>query len=210
MAMVKSALFIPNEDDLVCLGRIHGQARVFQQRFEQEVLNRVLNRVLIVADDGNAVCIASDYGDVEFKFECFSLKVFPSTLDSWNATSEICQFGNWHSIKCLFRFEYLRPATSGEIPSSWEQIVQKRGKQSEVSGDATAIGCALVGIVFWNSVSRCPAMLVANDDNADDPTALQVRQEQKTIELFMSTCEVVNLEEVPSWTREVRAWLKAR
>jgi len=211
MAMVNSAVFLPANDDLACLGRIHGNARVLRQHLEQEVLNRTLNQVLIVADDGTGVCIGSDYGDVQFKFECFFLKVFSCASDSWGGTVEICEFGGWHSVKCLFRFEYERPAVQGEMPSTQVQVVRKLAKRNEISEVATAIGCALVGIVFWNSVKRSPALLVANGDiDGDDPTAIQVSKEQEMIESFMSSCESINLEDVPKWVAEVRGWLSSR
>lgn len=171
--MVNSAVFFPAEDDLASLGRLHDHARVLRRRFESAVLNRTLNQVLIVTDDGTAMCIASDYGDVEFKFECFSLNVFSCASDTWgdSDTVEICELGGWHSVKCVFRFEYERPAAKGEVPKTFEQVVRKAGKQREVPKEATAIGCALVGIVFWNAVERYPVLLVANDDiDADDPT----------------------------------------
>ncbi|MFY4727542.1 hypothetical protein [Nitrospira sp. BLG_2] len=209
--MVNSAVFLPADDDLACLGRIHGKARVLRQHFEQEVLNRTLNQVLIVADDGTAVCIDSDYGDVQFKFECFFLKVFSCAPDSWGETLEICKVGEWHSVKCLFRFEYERPAAEGEVPSSWVQVVRRLAKRNELPEEATAIGCALVGIVFWNSVKRFPILLVANGDiDGDDPTAIQVSQEREMIELFMESCESINLEDVPKWAAEVRSWLSDR
>lgn len=211
MAMVNSAIFLPAENDLACLEELHGHARVLRQRFEDEDFNRVLHRVLIVANNGSGVCIHSDYGDVEFKFECFFLKVFSCAPESWGQTLGVCEVGGWHSIKCLFRFEYKRPATKGEVPSTWVQVVRKGGKRSEVSKEATAIGCALVGIVFWNSVERCPVLLVGNADiDGNDPSVIQVSEERGMIESFMNSCESVNLEDVPKWIAEVRNWLSSQ
>ena len=211
MAMVNSAIFLPAEDDLAGLRQLQGHARVLRRWFESEVLNRTPNQVLIAADDGAAVRIDSDYGDVEFKFECFFLKVYPCTPDSWGETLELCEFGGWNSVKCLFRFEYERPAAKGEVPSTSVQVVRKLAKKSEVPEEATAIGCALVGIVFWNGLDRFPVLLVANGDiDADDPTAIQVSKEQVPIESFMNSCDSINLEDVPKWIAEVRGWLAAR
>lgn len=206
MAMVKSEMFIPKEDNLACLEQIHGHARVLRRFPEQGVLNQIL----IVSDDGYAACIDSVYGDVEFKFECFSLNVSSCALISWGETREICKLGDWDLVKCLFRFEYRGLVANEGVSSSRKQVIQKRGKQGDVFEEATAIGCAFVGIVFWNSVNQCPDLLVANDDIADDPTSLQVSKEMRTIESFMNTCEVVNLEDVLGWTKKVHAWLNSR
>lgn len=209
--MVNSAIFLPAENDLACLGELHGHTRVLRQRFEDEDFNRILHRVLIVSNDGKGVCIHSDYGDVEFKFECFFLKVFSCAPDLWDETIEISEVEGWHTVKCLFQFEYERPAVKGEVPESWVQVVRKRAKKIEIPEEATAIGCALVGIVFWNSVKRFPVLLVANGDiDGDDPTAIQVSQERQMIEFFMESCESINLEDVPKWAAEARSWLSAR
>lgn len=209
--MVNTALFLPAENDLACLGRLHGHARVLRQRSANEDFDRVLQRVLIVAHDGSGLCIHSDYGDIKFKCESFFLKVFPCAPDSWGETLGLCEVGGWHAVKCLFRFEYERPAAKGEVPSTLVQVVRRLAKKGEIPEEATAIVCAFVGIVFWNSVERIPVLLVANADiDGDDPLGLQVTKERVTIESFMNSCESVNLEDVPKWIAEVRRWLNTR
>ena len=209
--MVNSAIFLPAEDDLACLKNLHGHIRVLRRRFESEVLDRRLNQVLIVADDGTTVCISSDYGDVVFKFECFFLKVFPCARESWSDTVEICELDEWDSIKCLFRFEYERPTANGEMPGTSGQVVGKFTKQSEIPGEATAIGGALVGIVFQNSVEECPVLSIANEDiDCDDPTAIRVSKERQMIESITNSCESVAIADVPRWVAEVRRWLDSR
>src|SRR5262245_11711191 len=157
--MVNSTLFIPKEEDLACLKGIHGSAQLLRPPLE----HGTFGEVLIVSNNGHAACIESDYGDVRFKFECFYLNVFSCGLDSSRQRREICTLHDWNSIKCLFRSEYERPARDGEVPRSWEQIVRRRGKKKDVPDEAIAIGCALVGIVFWNLVLGTPVLMIANE-----------------------------------------------
>ncbi len=202
--MVRPAVFLPHDNSFSCFRRLHGAIQVMQP----SVLIGGPTELLLVADDNFSLRIVVDYNDVAFKFECFGLEAEVASQTSGVNNREVTKLQGWQSIKCMFRFEWERPALPGEMPAHWEQIVRRRGKRQDVSDTATDIGLSMVGIIFWNAAENLPVALILSDDN--DPTTLRICIKQDEMTELMSECECVDLDEVPLWIKELDNWLKAR
>jgi hypothetical protein len=100
------------------------------------------------------------------------------------------------------------PCLAGEVPVQWEQVVRRRGRRSDISSAATAIGVSMVGIVFWNSEKAAAVASISNDD--EDPVTLRISRKPDEIEMFMTECECVSLEDAERWASELSGWIRSR
>lgn len=204
MAIVTVAAFLPEDDSYTCIGRLHDGVSVSKP----DKLIGGPTELLLSTNDGYAVRLSVDYNDVVFKFECFGLMVTASSLAPCSSAVEVTQFNDWQNMKCLFRFEWERPALAGEVPVQWEQVIRRRGRRSDISSAATAIGVSMVGIAFWNSKKAAPVASISNDD--EDPMTLRICRKPNEIEMLMAECECVSLEDAKPWTSDLRSWIRSR
>jgi hypothetical protein len=195
--MVKLVVFLPHDNSLSCLGHLHGTIRVIQS---SDFLCGA-TELLLVSDNDFSLRILVDYNDVIFKFECFCLEAEVVSQNLWRNSREVTKIEGWQYIKCMFRFEWERPALSGEVPVHWEQIVRRRGKRQDISDTATDVGVSMIGIALWNSAENSPIALILSDDV--DPATLRVCTKKDEITSFISECECVDLNNVKLWATKL-------
>jgi hypothetical protein len=196
--MVALATFLPDSRTIDALARLHGVVTVLQPA------NPIggLMRLFLKAGDAPPVSLSVDYHDVVFKFECFSIVADASPRASFSDAHQITLITEWHTIKCLFCFEWERPALPGEVPPHFEQITRKRGTREKISSDASAVCVSMIGIAFWNVVQdKAIAAIVSDDDN--DPGTMRICEKPEEIEVTISESEKVSVDEVGGWTLQL-------
>jgi hypothetical protein len=203
MAVLATLALLPDEDGFASLSRLNGSVRIHYKK----VLTSAPARVVLASEANDLVLLRVDFRDVVFKFECFA--IMPELVSSlpWAEVSELGRIDGWHAIKCLFRFEWSRPASFGEIPSNFEQIKRNRGVQSAVERNLTAIGVSMVGIMFWNVEDASPVALIFSHD--DDSAALRLTSAREEINDFVRECECVHLVDAVQWVSDCRRWLES-
>jgi len=200
--MVTTTIFLPNKEGFSYLGDIHGGVRLLQP----SNLIGGATELLLVTENDFSVRLFVDYTDVVFKFECFSLMVDVSPAVTWLNAEEVAILSKWNAVKCLFRFEWERPALPGEVPEHWEQVVRHRGKRPGALDQITAICVSMVGVVFLNSAQDSTITSILIDDS--DPATLRLCRIRDEIETFMAECECVELEKVQPWVLQLPSSLR--
>lgn len=200
--MVTICSFLPDERGLLCLERLQGMVQVLHQ----SNLIGGANELLLVAENGYLVRLYVDYTDVVFKFECFGLMAEPLMSSPWQDAEKVGLFGNWQRIECLFRFEWERPALSGEVPPHWDQVVRHRGKRSDIPNVATAIGVSMVGLLFWDVEQGVPVASFVIDD--EEPATLRLVDANGDLGGLLSECERVFIDDVSQWNALLGDWVR--
>jgi hypothetical protein len=198
--MVKQKAFLPSKDSIAWLAQLSTPVSVLRQR-ESVAAPPV---TLVLSSNENAVRVSASYNDVVFKFECFRLEIDLVPPESWQNMEEVDRFEGGLAIKCLFRFEWERPACLGELPSHWEQVVRSRGKRQDISEKATALCVSMVGLVFGDIGQEGAAISIVCDD--DTPATLRICREPEDLRVLIDECECVELNDVHKWKEELRTY----
>jgi hypothetical protein len=211
--MVTIRVWLPANEDIKRLRRITAPLRIYKSDnhlesskaspFLREVLDRHAALFLRSESGGDDLRLSVEYKDVVFKFEIFNLVVAAAVAPS-SDMREVATFEDWDQIDCVLAFEWLRPASDAEVPSSWEKIVHRQGLRGEISDTATAIGVSMAGIVFRNSIRNLPVSMIYTDSS--DPCSLLVSCDVHEIREFTVNCETVATEDFPRWKRDLKKW----
>jgi len=193
--MVALTTFLPNSQSFETLARLRGVISVLRP------IGRV-TRLFLKADSDVSLSLSVDYLGVVFKFECFNLVVDESLPESFATAHQIAVISGWDTVKCIFRFEWERPALPGEVRVDREPIVRERGERKKIPDTASAVCVSMVGIAFWNAVRDQPiAAIVSDDDN--DPGTLRVFEKSEEIAAAIEGAELVSADEAPRWVRQL-------
>jgi hypothetical protein len=195
--VVALAAFLPDERTISTLARLHGSVTVLRR----SNLTGGQTTLFLRDDRGGCSKLSVEYHDVVFKFEIFGLVAEPGLLTSGSNAIDIARIDEWDAIKCLFRFEWERPAIAGEVSIDWEQIVRERGERERISELASALGVSMIGIAFWNSAQGMAVAAITSND--DDPVTLRVCDTAEEIERAVSGTEKVSIEDVHPWFIEL-------
>jgi hypothetical protein len=209
--MITIRALLPTNEDVKTLRGIGPPLHVYRSNFQSSENTPLLQKVLashaalFLRGDNHDydLRLTVQYKDVVFKFEVFNL-VFDTAVAVPSDLREIATIEDWNQIDCVLAFEWLRPAVEGEVPSSWEKIVHRRGPRGEISDAATAIGVSMVGIVFRNSITNSPVSMLYTD--GDDPCSLLISRDVHEIRQFTSDCELVTIDDFPKWKRDLKKW----
>ncbi|MFP3757692.1 hypothetical protein [Cupriavidus sp. SIMBA_020] len=155
----------------------------------------------MTSNNTSSIRVAVDYEDVVFKFECFGLMIDSSVDDVGPNAKNMIEFDGCQVIKCLFRFEWERPAQGNEVPAGWEKFVRQRGREADIQRTASSACVSMVGLIFAGLAPGSPTVtLVVNDDEPGTMRLLVTRDE---ILSFIRECEIVALEEVQKWVDKI-------
>lgn len=110
--MVNLVTLIPSDNSFENLTQLKGKLRVLQPR---GYIGGAIS-LLLTTVNNFVLRLSVDYRDVVFKFECFGLEVELASENLCSNADEIIRIEEWQYIKCLFRFEWQRPALAGEVP----------------------------------------------------------------------------------------------
>lgn len=169
----------------------------------REPVKRIGGRSMLTLDaaGGSSVRLRVMDHSVAFKFEVFELFVEPRKEPPEFHFLEIRRIAQWDTLKCVFRFEWQRPATVGEVPSHYEKIVGDRGPKAKVPKKAISSAVSTVGIAFSKGRSPPKAAIMNSDD---DPMTLCVLDDTAEIRSAIQDCEVVDLRDVPRWLADLQ------
>ena len=193
--MVKLVGFIP---DAVCLSAL-AELRQPIGVFREEKPIGGLSALWLGAPDNPRVVLKLREHTVVFKFEIFELIAEPFAEEPDLQLVEIAQISGWDTVKCLFRFEWRRPAAPGELPANYGQVVGDRGRRENIPITASCVAVSMVGLGFWSTHNKeNPVALIFSDD--DDPTTFRVLDKRPDVEAALSECELVNVDIVSHWS----------
>jgi hypothetical protein len=143
------------------------------------------NRRLALHDsEWRRVGVKADYEGVEFKFECFFLRM----LEPHEAgeAAELLASIDCDSIATVERTEWTRTARPGEVPSGHETIVQRRGRSSHRPPDCLSSCTATVGILFLHRDHEVGLLAISDDD----PITLSFTTHNEKIVGYLAECDV--------------------
>jgi hypothetical protein len=202
--MVELVAFLPDTESLSALGRLCEPIAV--SRVEKPVGG--LSRLLLGAPGAPSIGLRSKDHTVVFKFEVFELIVEPWEQIIDRRILEMKRLSAWDSIKCLFRFEWLRAAAPGELLGGGGGIIGGRGRRENIPIAVLRQAVSMVGIVFWNTRSNGnPVAIIAIND--DDPVTFRILDQTIEIEEVLVDCEMVDISNVQQWSAELQANLGA-
>jgi hypothetical protein len=196
--MVELVAFLPDTQSLSTLGKLCKPIAVF--RLEKPVGG--LSRLLLGTAGAPSISLRFKEHTVVFKFEVFELVMEPWLQAADRGIVETNRFSGWDTIKCLFRFEWIRPAAPGELPGGG-RVFGARGRREDIPIAASFVAASMVGIVFWNSRGEGnPVAAITSND--DDPVTFRVSEKPEEIEGALLDCELVDVRNVQQWSAEFR------
>jgi hypothetical protein len=193
--MVKLVAFVPNAQSLSVLAELCQPIGVLRQ--EKPIGGP--SRLWLCAPDATRVILKLTDHTVVFKFEVFELIAEPWAKEADLQFVQIGQVSGWDTIKCLFRFEWLRPAEPGELSISYEQVVGDRGRREDIPTTALCVAVSMVGLGFWSTRNAgTPIALILSDD--DDPAAFRLLDKPAEMAVVLSDCVSVSIGAVKQWS----------
>jgi hypothetical protein len=183
--------FIPSAQVLESLSKVSAGMLYIDQK-NQPVLGTLLMR----QEANEWVSLSWDYVDVEFKFEIYCLSIDSPKVVVAEDLVSIEELPRHSSIRLLTKTEWVRPAHGGEVPESFEQVLEESGLMSSIPDSATAIGTVLYGVIFDDSNGQ-PLLAVTVDDATS--YSLRLITEPTDMALLASTCDVYSLPELVVW-----------
>lgn len=188
--MVPLKRFVPEKAQFDLLKGVRGRVRLLQEPDDPPT-------IILIDEAEHLLRVQVEYHDVVFKFECFGLTWQTASLDQMRNARELAAFDGWDLIKCCFRFEWERPARSGEVPPGWEQIVRGRGRRKDIPNTATISCVSMVGVVFWDRSHEVSVGAIVHDGDDTDETRLYLNSEQ--VEEFMTRCESSSIDDASAY-----------
>jgi len=186
---------LPPPGSLKALVRLRAPVTVYRRA--RSILGPTgLWTVLWLGDpDSTLRLTVKDHG-LACKFEVFELVANEEPLPPSAERIEVTNILGWDAIRCLFRFEWTRPAIRGELPSHYEQIIGESGKSDAIPNNALHGAVTMVGIAFWNEVRNAPVAGVL--DRGDDPFSLRVLDHPEKTATALEQCEIVRPDDIPA------------
>lgn len=193
--------FSPDPIEISRLCRMSGEIVVAHRKLSPWEKTPVI--VVLHAAQGADLSISVDTDSAAPKFDCFRIRIEDAQTDaSASPLQEVDRFANWQTIRCLFRFEWRRPARSGEVPARYVQRIGERGRRERIPTGADPIAVSMVGLAFWDRELEAPSRLLMTDD--DRLQTVRLCKSQDEIAPFLAECEIVDLAAVASWRDELR------
>lgn len=199
MAILNKLACIPSEDECTILSSFAETFEIWQPKLDPGATPQEL--YLLNVDTRMVVCINSDYKDVQFKFECLYLVVHQKQAGDYVFNGSIISHAKtWDKVQVILRVEWERDALPGEVPVSYDQVLQVRGKLGDVPADAPAC-ISMVGVLFSDDGG---SGLIYLDD--DFPLSLGYTEDSQQIEQFLSQSINVAVDEVAVIRDQVKRW----
>jgi hypothetical protein len=125
-----------------------------------------------------------DYESVEFKFECFFLKLLGS--NELRSRGELLASVDCDAVAAVNRTESTRAARPGEVRSNEETVVQRRGKLSERAAGYLSSCTATVGLLLLRRDERCGLLAISDDDTL----TLAFTTDKEEIAGYLAECDL--------------------
>jgi len=182
--------FFPGSDDIEVLGAIKGGSY-----FIDGSNNPEWESVYFASGSEEWVALTWNYFDIEFKFETFGIsreivRKVPTTL------LEVGNIPEFEKIDFCVRTEWTRPASPGEVPPHYEQIIEDAGRLAQVPTDAISAGTSLYAVVF-RSINGDSDVMISIDDDAR--FSLKSVTESIKIAAILQSCDVFTSAELLAW-----------
>ncbi|MET4677162.1 MULTISPECIES: hypothetical protein [unclassified Luteibacter] len=182
--------FLPLADDLKALRKIKGGSY-----FIDSNKNPQWESVYFRRDSGKWIALTWNYFDIEFKFETYGIsrelvRSVPTTL------LEVGNIADVERIDFCVRTEWTRPASPGEVPSHFEQIIEEAGRVAQVPVDAISAGTSLYAAVFRSINSDLDVMISIDDDVR---FSLKSVTGSLKIATTLQSCDVFSSVELLTW-----------
>ncbi|MDH2348999.1 hypothetical protein [Bradyrhizobium sp. SSUT77] len=185
--------YLPNAKALALLAELREPLVVYRLATQIGGLSMVALGALGIPSIGLRVLDRS----IAPKFEIFELLIEPWIAPGKFQLTEMARIRGWDEIKCLFRFEWLRPAMPGEVPPHCEKVVGDRGPRKMIPSTGTHLAVSMVGIVFSCTNDRSSFAAILNSD--DDPATLRLLDRAADAQQATLDCEMVDLNDVEQW-----------
>ncbi|WP_185754235.1 hypothetical protein [Luteibacter sp. 9135] len=182
--------FFPGSDDVEILGAIKGGSY-----FIDGDNNPKWESVYFRSGNEEWIALTWNYFDIEFKFETFGIsrevvrKVPTALLD-------VGSIPEFEKIDFCVRTEWTRPASPGEVPSHYEQVIEEAGRLAQVPADAISAGTSLYAIVF-RSINGDSDVMISIDDNIR--FSLKSVTGSAKIAAILQSCDVFTSAELLAW-----------
>lgn len=181
--------FLPNDQDLSHISAIRPGSYFINGRSDPK-----WSAIYFLQENGVWLSISWDYFDVEFKFEIYGVSV-DHLKDSDVGLIEAGVIQSFSQIKFLLRTEWIRPAKSGEVPNSFEKIIEEGGLLSQVPDTATSVATVLYGMIFSGHAED--VMMITIDDAAS--YSLKSSTDPVEISAMERSCDLLTLSEMLAW-----------
>ncbi|TCV93180.1 hypothetical protein EC912_10540 [Luteibacter rhizovicinus] len=183
--------FIPQRQDLETLAKLPpGKLFISSQN------KPAWNKVYIQVTEGKWLSLSWDYVDVEFKFEIYCLSIAQHATPSADDFIQAGEIPDFSSIRFLLKSEWVRPASSNEVPDNFEQVIEESGLAADVPRSASAVGTSLHGIVFIRHDGK-PCLLVEIDESQS--YSIRTVENCEAIAALTSKYDSLSFSEVLAW-----------
>jgi len=199
MAVLRRVAAIPSQDEVRRYERLHSGFDVY---FPSLVRGATVQKVKLSPHDGSSsIIIGSDYFDIAFKFEGFTLTTRGRSWDQEEGpVAHRIAAPGLDGIFVLLTATWERPARLGEVPSHYDAVVQESGQLGDVPPESPAC-YAMIGLSFADSAGT-PRLTIELDQ--DDPLTVNVRAGASSYPT--NKINRVDLSEVARLAEELRDW----
>jgi hypothetical protein len=158
------------------------------------------SKKLLIKNNGKTINIKSDYVDVAFKFECFGLTF--EIIDDLQDTTyiNIIRMQSLSTIKMLARYEWERPALTGEVQPERKQSVRQCGKRSQIPDSASLVCLSFIGLLFIEADTDNLCTIIQNDE---DPILIEYSENLDLIKDLTENTDAIDIKDYPHWLSTV-------
>jgi hypothetical protein len=196
--MIEWKDLLPADEVLARLGALQVD-EVYIDEGAKTVWGAVAVRSLYVRE--SAFVLSWDYVDVQFKFEMYVASPEERSAAATSGWSLVGRVATPARICFLARAEWIRPAIPGEVPETYEQIIEEAGRVDSVPKMATIAGLGLRGVALMNDTGDLPASIIGIDDSVG--YSLQWLSDRSSVEAYSADCHVVDLDALRAIRRSI-------
>ncbi|MBB3228837.1 hypothetical protein FHW69_003482 [Luteibacter sp. Sphag1AF] len=182
--------FLPSAQSLSHISAIRPGAYFFDRKSDPK-----WSAIYFPQENGLWLSLSWDYFDVEFKFEIYGMSV-GQLKGSGISLNEAGVIHDFSQIKFLLRTEWTRPTKPGEVPDSFEEIIEENGQLSQVPDTAASVATSLYGVIF-SGHTEDPPMMITIDDAAS--YSLKSSTDPLEINAMERSCDLLTLPEILAW-----------
>ena len=205
MALEIISLILPDDDEIARLKALLGSISVGHRPLLPGAV--APSRVDLVAADGTCACVRLNCHPIAKKFDCFEMRVSACRPEEELGICEVARLRAIERVECLFRFEWVRPASPNEVPAGYEPVKGERGQRARLPADALTAAVSMVGLAVHASHDRPALLMIANDES---PATIKISGDASEAARLMSDCETVALSDYDRWKADLSSWIRQR
>jgi hypothetical protein len=114
----------------------------------------------------------------------------------YSTYKNIISMQNLSTIKMLARYEWERPALTGEVPLDRKQSVRQCGKRSQIPDSASLVCVSFVGLLFIEADTDNLCAIIQNDE---DPILIEYSENLDLIKDLTENTDAVDIKDYPHW-----------